>query len=208
MSGTRKFMHGGRKRGLAPALVLVPAVASCYFMTGCGPESTAAGPESPITTVDWPTRTTTRTTEPTTTQSTTSPAPATVTSAPPTDPDPDFAAVCADAVTGLRVDDTDCDNATDDYLDTDTSAATYAAAGLAGGAVGAAMWYYFSVRNRATAPAIGAAVHNGTYTTPHFVNGRSPVIYRTDSIPRTGGPITKSTIHRGGLGLRPHSSSS
>ncbi len=123
-------------------------------------------------------------------------------------PDVDFAAVCADAVTGLRVDDTECDDATDDYYGDDTNAATYAAAGLAGGALGAAMWYYFSTRNRVVTPALGAFVRDGTYTTPHLVDGRPPIIYRTGSIDYKGGPLTKSTIHRGGLGLRPHSSHS
>lgn len=204
-------MSGGRRHGLVPTLVLVPAVASLYLVAGCGPESTSAGSDSP--TSDWATRTATRTTEAVTTtpQSTTpSSTPPTTTSAPTTttDPDPDFAAVCANAVTGLRVEDTDCDDATDDYYGDDTNALTYATAGLAGGALGAAMWYYFSARNRLVAPAIGTLVRNGTYATPHFIDGRTPVIYRTGSIPHTGGLVSKSTIQRGGLGLRPHSSHS
>ncbi|WP_157116460.1 hypothetical protein [Nocardia vaccinii] len=200
-----------------PTLVLVPAVASLYFVTGCGPDSTTAGPESPITTSNWLTRTTTQTTQPATTpplRSATPPStPQTTTETTPPQSedlelDADFAAVCANAVTGLRVDDSECDDATDDYFGDATDVATYAAAGLAGGALGAAMWYYFSVRNRVAAPAIGTLVRDGTYTTPYLIDGRPSVIYRTGSIDEKGGLLTKTTIHRGGLGLRPHSSHS
>jgi hypothetical protein len=121
-------MPGSRQSGLVPTLVLVPAVAGLYLVTGCGPASTSAAPGSPITTSDWSTRTTTQTTQPTTTSPTPSSTQQTVTSVPPTteitadatEPDPDFAAVCADAVTELRVDDTECDDATDDYYGDDT----------------------------------------------------------------------------------------
>jgi hypothetical protein len=120
-------------------------------------------------------------------------------------PDEDFAAICADTTTGLRVDDTECDAAPDDYSGTDTDAPTYAAEILAAGATSAAMWYYLSTRNRVIAPAIGTRALNGTYTTPYYaIDGRLPHIARGTIDPR-GGPLTRATIHRGGLGFRHHS---
>ncbi|MEU6561821.1 hypothetical protein [Nocardia nova] len=197
-----------RKHGAAPILVLVPAVAGMYLATGC------AVPESP-TAFTTPSSATASVIAATTTVPTTAPlataAPATLRplASPTTDPgDSEYAAVCADAVTGARVDDTECDGATETYSGDDNSAAAYAAAGLAGGVAGAAMWYYFSTRNRVVAPPIGVRVAGGSYTTPTAYTGRTPVIYRAGSIDSHGGQIAGSTIHRGGLGSRDHSGSS
>jgi len=113
--------------------------------------------------------------------------------------------VCANAVIGVRVEDSECDDANDDYFGDDSSAATYAAAGLAGGVIGAAMWYYLSVRNRVVAPAIGERVFNGGYATPLYTSeGLAPVIYRSGSVDFKGGRLTSSRVVRGGLGLRHH----
>ncbi|MCX4095403.1 hypothetical protein [Nocardia sp. alder85J] len=143
---------------------------------------------------------------PTTTESpatTTTPLPSTGVQA----EDVDFAAVCADAVTGDRVDDSECDDADESFSGDDSSAIRYAAAGLAGGVAGAAMWYYLSVRNRVVAPALGERVLGGSYSTP-FVNaaGRVPVIYRFGSVDTRGGLLTSGSVIRGGLGWRHHHS--
>ena len=111
-----------RKHGAAPILILVPAVAGMYLATGCG----VPAPPSGIGTAS----TTTSVTFPTTTASSAPPQPlVSPTVASPTDPaDSEYAAVCADAATGARVEDTECDGATETYTGDDSSAARPAAA--------------------------------------------------------------------------------
>ncbi|WP_146097535.1 hypothetical protein [Nocardia nova] len=202
-------MSTHRKHGTAPILILVPAVAGMYLAAGCAlPDSPAATGTTSTTTLSTPPTTasiptsTAWTAMRTLSTPTTTVAPATI--EPVAD---DYAAVCADAVSGVRVDDTECDDATETYVGDDATAAEYAAAGLAGGAVGAAMWYYYTTRNRVVAPAIGARVAGGSYATPLPSLARTPAIYRSGSIDPSGGAITSSTIHRGGLGHRDHSGS-
>ncbi|MEV5647820.1 hypothetical protein AB0L57_06175 [Nocardia sp. NPDC052254] len=187
-----------RKHGAAPILILVPAVAGMYLTAGCGlPESpTAVGTTSTTTSF-----------APATTPQPLAPATSTAAATTTDSGDSEYAAVCADAVTGARVEDTECDRATETYTGDDNSAAGYAAAGLAGGVAGAAMWYYFSTRNRVVAPPIGARVGGGSYTTPTSYSGRTPVVYRAGSVDSRGGRVTSGTIMRGGLGSRDHSGS-
>ncbi|MGV9678875.1 hypothetical protein ACWDSJ_26645 [Nocardia sp. NPDC003482] len=201
--GDEPLVAGCRKHGVVPVLALVPAVASLYLAAGCtvpiSPESTATSKSTPPA----PTRNlvqspTARPTPTTTTTTTTIP--------PTAQADPvDYAAVCADAVTGKRLDDDECADADESFSGDDRAALEYAAAGLAGGAAGTAMWYYLSVRNRITAPAVGQFVSNGTYATPlrNSVGG-IPIIYRYGSVDTTGGPLTPTGVLRGGLGF--HSS--
>ncbi|MQY29410.1 hypothetical protein [Nocardia aurantia] len=200
-----------RKRGVVPVLILVPAVAGVYLSTSCGlpapPERTESQPTPVVATIASTVpqnMSTTSAPAPTTTRTTTIPARTTTTSAQAEDVD--FAAVCADAVNGTRVDDSECDDADENFPGDDDSALNYAAAGLAGGVVGAAMWYYLSVRNHVVAPAIGERVRSGGYATPMLnTAGRMPVIYRFGSVDTGGGMLSSSSVLRGGLGWHPHS---
>ncbi|WP_157777663.1 hypothetical protein [Nocardia terpenica] len=194
-----------RKHGAVPALVLVPAVAG-YLVTGCA-SPTPAEPFVPVTKPATPTTRET-TPQPTTTTPTPTPAPTTTDSFSTGDPsgDADYAAVCANVLTGERLADTDCDDADETFVGDDNSALRYATAGIAAGTATAAMWYYLSTRNRTVAPPIGAHVSNGTYVTPTSNSpGRNPVIYRTGSVAAGGGTVTSGSVKRGGLGSGEHS---
>ncbi|QIS20915.1 hypothetical protein [Nocardia terpenica] len=200
-------MGSTRKHGVVPALVLVPAVAG-YLVTGCA-SPTPAEPFVPVTKPATPTTGET-TPQPPTTTPTPSPTPApTTTDSFSTGDRPEeaeYAAVCANPLTGERLADTDCDDADETFVGDDNSAVRYAAAGVAAGTASAAMWYYLSTRNRTVAPPLGAHVSNGTYVTPTSNSpGRTPVIYRTGSVAADGGTVTSTSVKRGGLGSGDHS---
>lgn len=89
----------------------------------------------------------------------------------------DYAAVCVDPQTELRVDDDQCDD-DDEYH---------------GGGGGGFFWYYLAA-NR-TVPGLGSPVSGGTWN-GSTLNGT----VQRGGLPTTGGSTVKSSTTRGGFG--------
>lgn len=105
----------------------------------------------------------------------------------------DFAAVCADARAGIRVDDEACREAPEEFVG-------FASSGHAGTSDASAIrWYYVDARSSPPVAAVGGKVVGGSYASPKPAAGRVLVIVRKGSVPTSGGSAPES-IQRGGLG--------
>jgi hypothetical protein len=118
---------------------------------------------------------------------------------------PDYAAVCVDPHTRLRIDDDQCDTAIEEFDGSDDQAIHSPGAG--------GYWYYYGTHQGVNAPPVGRQVTGGTFTRPHTPRPGQPgtpdrpvVIVRKGSVPKAGGSVntqsvSKSGVVRGGLGV-------
>lgn len=102
--------------------------------------------------------------------------------------DADYAAVCTDPRTEMRVDDAQCAGAPEQYAGSN---------GLDSGS--SFVWFYMPTGGGYSAPPVGQRVTagSGQYTTPTAPGGgKAPVVARSGAVPSGGG-----AVQRGGLGV-------